>query len=91
MVGIAETGPFGPTRQNPPLGVEPDIEHASALAVTGSDSVTKTFAPVGTSTWPSAGYANTTPGGAAGGVVELLHAASVQASAILHRIGLTLR
>src|SRR5690606_31725970 len=59
--GVVVTGPPGPTRQNAPLVA---VHAPSAPATTGSENVTTTRAPVGTSSWPSSGYVNTTPGSA---------------------------
>lgn len=45
--GVAVSGPFGPITQN--------VGHATALATTGSENVTTTFAPSGTSSCWSTG------------------------------------
>src|SRR4051812_14955505 len=53
---FAATGPSGPTRHSAPTGCAAVPEHAAiALMTTGSENVTTMRAPVGTSSWPSAG------------------------------------
>ena len=61
--GVPATGPPGPISVNP-LG-----------PVTGSENVTTSRVPRGTSTWWSIGYVNTTPAGAvaSGGITSLPH------------------
>jgi hypothetical protein len=54
---FASTGPSGPARQNAPVTSAPVPAHGpSALASTGSENVTTTRAPSGTSSCASIGY-----------------------------------
>src|SRR5688572_103527 len=66
----ALTGPAGPTTVSP---------LAAALSTTGSENVTTMREPSGTSSWPSIGYVNTTPGAAvSSGFVPSAHAATAR-------------